>query len=55
VLVVEAGRTVRRAVAFVDWPAQAVIVTAGLKPGEQIVSDPSKIAPGRLVRPSKEH
>ena len=39
-----------RAISFVDWPAEAVIVTGGLLPGERILSDPNSAQPGEKVR-----
>ena len=41
----------QRAVNFVDWPAEAVIVISGIKPGERILADPNSAQPGEKVRP----
>lgn len=49
VLVLRAGRTVKQAIAFVDWPAERVIVTAGLKADEEVAQDPSGVAEGTRV------
>lgn len=51
--VVGADRVViQRAIGFVDWPAEKVIVTSGLKPGERILADPNSAQPGEKVRVS---
>lgn len=39
-----------RTIAFVDWPAEAVIVTRGLNPGERILAVPDSALPGETVR-----
>jgi HlyD family secretion protein len=39
-----------RAISFIDWPAERVIVTSGLKPGERILVDPSAARPGDKVQ-----
>ena len=39
-----------RPVGFVDWPAEEVIVTSGIKPGERILADPDSAQPGEKVR-----
>lgn len=38
-----------RRIGFVDWPAESVIVTSGLQPGERILSDPDAAQPGDKV------
>lgn len=54
VSVVGADRVVRkRAIGFIDWPAEKVIVTSGLKPGERILADPNSAQPGEKVRVSE--
>ena len=39
-----------RAISFIDWPAERVIVTSGLKPGERILIDPGAARPGDKVQ-----
>lgn len=39
-----------RPIGFVDWPAEKVIVTSGIKPGERILSAPDSARPGEKVR-----
>ncbi len=40
-----------RAVRFIDWPAERVIVTGGIKAGERVLVDPAAAMPGETVRP----
>lgn len=44
------GIVSERRIAFVDWPADSVIVTSGLQPGERILSDPDAAQPGDKVK-----
>lgn len=44
------GKVADRQISFIDWPAQKVIVTRGLKPGERILLDPDAAAVGEKVR-----
>ena len=44
------GRVTERAVQFVDWPSEEVVVTAGLAAGDRILIDPSAARPGERVR-----
>ena len=54
VSVIGADRVVRkRAIAFIDWPAEKVIVVSGLKPGERILADPNSAKQGEKVRASE--
>ena len=39
-----------RPISFVDWPAEEVIVTSGIKPGERILADPDSAQPGEKIR-----
>jgi len=39
-----------RRIGFVDWPAESVIVTSGLKAGERILADPDAALPGDEVK-----
>jgi len=41
---------VERPVAYIDWPAESVIVTSGLQPGERILVEPDSAQPGEKVR-----
>lgn len=41
---------VDRAVTFIDWPAESVIVTSGLKPGDRILTEPDSAQQGETVR-----
>lgn len=43
------GRVADRRISFIDWPAETVIVTNGLEPGERILSDPEAARPGDEV------
>ena len=51
VLVVgEENVVIERAIRFVDWPAEKVIVTSGIKSGERVLADPKSAQPGAKVR-----
>jgi RND family efflux transporter MFP subunit len=52
VMAVRDGKAVKQAVTFVDWPAERVVVTAGVKEGEQVAADPMSVAEGARVAPS---
>jgi len=41
---------IERAISFVDWPAEQVIVTRGVEPGELVLVDPESAQPGEKVR-----
>jgi RND family efflux transporter MFP subunit len=41
---------IERAISFIDWPAESVIVTSGLQPGERILVEPDSAQPGEKVR-----
>ncbi|WP_127752989.1 MULTISPECIES: efflux RND transporter periplasmic adaptor subunit [unclassified Devosia] len=49
VLVLEDGVAMVRPIEFSDWPAQRVIVTAGLDEGDQVILDPTAVQPGQSV------
>lgn len=51
VLIVQAGKTVKRPIAFVDWPAERVIVTSGVQDGDQVALDPLASPEGKEVSP----
>ena len=44
------GVVASRPVSFIDWPAEEVIITAGLKPGERLLADPAAARVGEKVR-----
>jgi len=51
VLIAGADGVVReRAVTFVDWPAERVIVTSGLAAGEHVLTSPAAVKVGQTVR-----
>ncbi len=50
VLTVEDGRTVRRAVSVVDWPAARLVMVAGPEAGAQVVLEPRAIGADVAVR-----
>ena len=41
---------IERLVTFIDWPAESVIVTSGLQPGDRILTEPNAAQPGEKVR-----
>lgn len=47
-----AGHVADQLISFIDWPAEKVIVTAGLRPGMRILADPRAAEPGSRVRKS---
>jgi RND family efflux transporter MFP subunit len=49
VLLVREGKLARQDITFIDWPAERVIVTTGLKAGDQLALDPIKVAAGTAV------
>ena len=49
-LVGKDGVVSERAVSFIDWPAETVIVTRGLAEGERLLADPEAAQPGEKVR-----
>ncbi|CCW16740.1 hypothetical protein EBBID32_10780 [Sphingobium indicum BiD32] len=44
---------IEREIGFVDWPAEKVIVTSGIRAGERILANPESAAPGEEVRVAK--
>jgi len=44
---------IEREIGFVDWPAEKVIVTSGIRAGERILANPESAAPGEKVRVAK--
>ncbi len=49
-IVLGAGIVAERRIDFIDWPAERVIVTSGLEPGERILCDPDAALPGEEVK-----
>jgi RND family efflux transporter MFP subunit len=49
VLVVEDDKVARRNIEFIDWPAASVIVTSGLKGGDQVILTQKQFKPGDTV------
>lgn len=50
VLVLVEGKTERRDVTLIDWPAARLIVTEGLAPGDMLVSDVTGLSDGQIVK-----
>jgi RND family efflux transporter MFP subunit len=50
VLTVKDGKLAKQSISFIDWPAQSVIVTDGLKPGDQVVVSPKTPEIGAKVK-----
>jgi HlyD family secretion protein len=46
------GRVAEKAIRFIDWPADQVIVTSGLAAGERVVLDPAAVALGDRAKPA---
>jgi RND family efflux transporter MFP subunit len=44
------GIVTQRRIGFIEWPAERVIVTSGLQPGERILADPDAAQPGDKVK-----
>lgn len=44
------GVITERSVNFIDWPAEDVIITSGIKPGERLLADPNAAQPGEKVK-----
>ena len=44
---------IERAISFVDWPAETVIATSGIKPGDRVLSAPDSAQPGEKVRAAR--
>jgi len=49
-VVTDGGEVGERAITYIDWPAEEVIVTQGLKAGDRILIDPDAARPGDKVR-----
>lgn len=44
------GIVTERRISFIDWPAESVIVTSGLAPGDRVLADPEAAQPGEKVK-----
>ncbi len=49
VMLVREGKLERQEISFIDWPAERVIVTKGLKAGDQLALEPQRFAAGTAV------
>ncbi len=49
-IVTRDGVVADRRISFIDWPAESVIVTTGLKAGERILAAPDAFKPGEKVK-----
>jgi hypothetical protein len=49
VYVIEAGRARRRVVEVIDWPAERIVVTAGLAEGDSVIADPTGLTDGQEI------
>lgn len=47
------GLVAERRIAFIDWPAEEVIVTSGLAAGEQLLANPNAAQPGTKVKAAR--
>jgi RND family efflux transporter MFP subunit len=53
VYVIEDGRSVRKPVSVIDWPAERVVVTKGLNGNETVITNPKDVIDGARVRPKQ--
>lgn len=51
VMVVRSNKVIRQTIVFIDWPADRVIVTSGVRAGDQVALDPLSATEGSTVRP----
>lgn len=49
VFVIEGDRAVRRAIQFIDWPSDRLIVTSGLVDGDRVIASAGKLTENALV------
>ncbi|NJM83849.1 MAG: efflux RND transporter periplasmic adaptor subunit [Tabrizicola sp.] len=49
VFVAEDGRARRRVVEVIDWPAERIVVTAGLAEGETVIADPTGLSDSQQI------
>lgn len=47
------GRVVERSISFIDWPAEDVIVTNGLRVGDRVLADPNAAQVGETVKAAR--
>jgi len=50
VFVLRAGRAVATPVRVIDWPAERLIVTVGLAPGDRVITDSTGLHDGQFLR-----
>jgi len=50
VYVVVDGLALRRPVSVIDWPAERLVVTEGLAPGDVLITDAEGLSEGRMVK-----
>lgn len=50
VFVLKGQKAKRVPVAVIDWPAERLIVTTGLKPGDRLITDAGNLADGQTVK-----
>jgi RND family efflux transporter MFP subunit len=51
VMILHDNKAVKQTVTFVDWPAERIVVTSGVKAGDQVALDPLKAVEGLRVTP----
>jgi RND family efflux transporter MFP subunit len=52
VIALREGTAVKVPITFVDWPAERVVVTSGVRDGDQVAADPMSVAEGARVAPN---
>lgn len=50
VFVLRAGHAVATPVSVIDWPAERLVVTAGLAPGDRVITDSTGLHDGQFLR-----
>jgi RND family efflux transporter MFP subunit len=51
VMILRDNKAAKQAVTFVDWPAERIVITSGVKAGDQVALDPLKAIDGLRVTP----
>ena len=54
VFVIDGGKAKRVPVTVIDWPADRLIVTDGLRPGDSLITDAEGLADGQTVRTAQQ-
>ena len=54
VFVIDGGKAKRVPVTVIDWPADRLIVTDGLRPGDSLITDADGLADGQTVRTAQQ-